>query len=772
MDLDPLDGSKYSIHLKTRSESVKNRKRARVLGLGSRISLPRLGSRRSWRTTPPTNADLIPTTAHPPPLLPRSLRRAKCASFSSPPPDSANVPIGKREQQEKIDRNASCGRLGSYISRSVYTVSGPFHPFGGAVDIIVVEQPDGSYKSSPWYVRFGKFQGVLKTREKMVSISVNGVEADFQMYLNHKGEAVFLKEVDEENGESVYSPPSSSGEDTDKQPGKRRSTEEKGEENASDVVRTESLERAEIAADLLDLKWSTNLASPRCKKDNNASRFSAVDALKDENLPVDGCGYDETGLISRLSYQEQETVEENAAEMKYYVVETATSVESVDEDNNLSNSEKLMTNDVSVVSEVAKSDSQIQDSVEKLNDLPDSVQNMTQSIYDFQEPLDIQQCIAKGNQFSFVHEERISVNGGPTNGASESIVTEYSELVSLHQSNDSHKDIDSQSVTTASSLGYLTCSPVEEQIVLGEDEASKHGSSVGPLCNPPISICDILESRISEEEQLLFGDLDDFGSTDAKQLEFRQADHERKETDSSFSSKVADGVNESSDAKCFSNFSLDQSVITDYINDDNLLGRRLRSISSDVCINKADVHSKELTRMVRSLPSMGPLCNNLEASDRGHSFNPSLYPGVDSCTDNHQIPSDQTSEDVKIPQESEEGHANLPIVYTSRLTPGFLCGDGTLGVISDVDGTITRMEKPYQMDLSSSPQMASFLLYSEKDIKALFPADTNPFYAGFGNRDTDEFSYLKVGIPRGKIFIINPKVCEKCYLYCKRALQV
>ncbi|MCH85275.1 phosphatidate phosphatase LPIN3, partial [Trifolium medium] len=42
-------------------------------------------------------------------------------------------------------------------------------------------------------------------------------------------------------------------------------------------------------------------------------------------------------------------------------------------------------------------------------------------------------------------------------------------------------------------------------------------------------------------------------------------------------------------------------------------------------------------------------------------------------------------------------------------------------------------------------------------IKALFPADCNPFYAGFGNRDTDEISYLKVGIPLGKIFIINPK---------------
>lgn len=28
-----------------------------------------------------------------------------------------------------------------------------------------------------------------------------------------------------------------------------------------------------------------------------------------------------------------------------------------------------------------------------------------------------------------------------------------------------------------------------------------------------------------------------------------------------------------------------------------------------------------------------------------------------------------------------------------------------------------------------------------QDIRALFPADWNPFYAGFGNRDTDEVAY-------------------------------
>lgn len=42
-----------------------------------------------------------------------------------------------------------------------------------------------------------------------------------------------------------------------------------------------------------------------------------------------------------------------------------------------------------------------------------------------------------------------------------------------------------------------------------------------------------------------------------------------------------------------------------------------------------------------------------------------------------------------------------------------------------------------------------------EDIRALFPPEWQPFYAGFGNRDTDEISYLAVGVPAAKIFIIN-----------------
>eukprot|EP00271_Cylindrocystis_brebissonii_P009506 TRINITY_DN2442_c0_g1_i1.p1 TRINITY_DN2442_c0_g1~~TRINITY_DN2442_c0_g1_i1.p1 ORF type:complete len:1501 (-),score=396.45 TRINITY_DN2442_c0_g1_i1:142-4644(-) len=69
-----------------------------------------------------------------------------------------------------------------------------FQPRGGAVDVIVVQQEDGSYKSAPWYVRFGKFQGILKRREKVVTLVVNDVVADFHMYLDGEGEAYFVRE--------------------------------------------------------------------------------------------------------------------------------------------------------------------------------------------------------------------------------------------------------------------------------------------------------------------------------------------------------------------------------------------------------------------------------------------------------------------------------------------------------------------------------------------------------------------------------------------------
>ena len=42
-------------------------------------------------------------------------------------------------------------------------------------------------------------------------------------------------------------------------------------------------------------------------------------------------------------------------------------------------------------------------------------------------------------------------------------------------------------------------------------------------------------------------------------------------------------------------------------------------------------------------------------------------------------------------------------------------------------------------------------------MRELWPPEHNPFYAGFGNRDSDEMAYVAAGMPRARIIIINPQ---------------
>ncbi|XP_020941228.1 phosphatidate phosphatase LPIN1 isoform X4 [Sus scrofa] len=65
----------------------------------------------------------------------------------------------------------------------------------GCIDIIVVRQPNGSLQCSPFHVRFGKM-GVLRSREKVVDIEINGESVDLHMKLGDNGEAFFVQETD------------------------------------------------------------------------------------------------------------------------------------------------------------------------------------------------------------------------------------------------------------------------------------------------------------------------------------------------------------------------------------------------------------------------------------------------------------------------------------------------------------------------------------------------------------------------------------------------
>ncbi|XP_047674325.1 phosphatidate phosphatase LPIN1-like isoform X1 [Tachysurus fulvidraco] len=66
----------------------------------------------------------------------------------------------------------------------------------GCIDVIVVRRPDGSLHCSPFHVRFGKM-GVLRSREKVVDIEVNGEPVSLQMKLGDSGEAFFIMESDD-----------------------------------------------------------------------------------------------------------------------------------------------------------------------------------------------------------------------------------------------------------------------------------------------------------------------------------------------------------------------------------------------------------------------------------------------------------------------------------------------------------------------------------------------------------------------------------------------
>ncbi|KAF2006647.1 LNS2-domain-containing protein [Amniculicola lignicola CBS 123094] len=64
----------------------------------------------------------------------------------------------------------------------------------GAVDVIVVEQPDGTLACSPFHVRFGKFQ-LLRPSDKKVEFKVNNVKQEYAMKLGEGGEAFFVFET-------------------------------------------------------------------------------------------------------------------------------------------------------------------------------------------------------------------------------------------------------------------------------------------------------------------------------------------------------------------------------------------------------------------------------------------------------------------------------------------------------------------------------------------------------------------------------------------------
>ena len=78
---------------------------------------------------------------------------------------------------------------------------------GVTADCSSCGQEDGSLRSSPWYLRIGKYKVLRNPRDRAIKITVNEQLVDFEMKLSSTGDAYFTEETDERPAEEDMTSP-------------------------------------------------------------------------------------------------------------------------------------------------------------------------------------------------------------------------------------------------------------------------------------------------------------------------------------------------------------------------------------------------------------------------------------------------------------------------------------------------------------------------------------------------------------------------------------
>ncbi|KAF5758963.1 putative phosphatidate phosphatase [Helianthus annuus] len=737
------------------------------------------------------------------------------------------------------------GRLGSYISQGVYTVSGPFHPFGGAVDIVVVQQQDGSLKSSPWYVRFGKFQGVLKAKVRVVDINVNGVDAGFHMYLDPRGEAYFLREVDSEEAEAASSCSSksvnyefdrcnsardvSNGALVSRTDSKRSrilgfvlGKRSMKEENGSNIGRKTSLETAEIAADLLEMKWSTNLSSRTDSGEIMGGRLEAslvlheehfVNTLEDSRVDheVPPMEVDETvvtddvSCVSKDIDESSRTQIDDTKEPEVGLITGQGSLKIISESYT-----EVATDQADASIEV--SCQKIDDNLEKEVDETNEIRPLLESDGDFQ--------VSE----QYVEEQLIF---GDLDDANPSINKIEHEV----------KHAGSESTSVMYSPDQLTVSTYQEH---SKDDLE---GLIGDIRKCPSNLdfsrsCEVPEAEDGRHAKSLPNMWCQFDDPVPDNHDDPQSDRSVGKLKASKWDLLRDDASRIKKANVGKELAPNADSLPNDLKDG--------SIASGGPPGIGDGGSGRWRMWpFRRLGSKNVSENGKKDSDVSAVAETNVDTVAETNVEKERCSPKSNKKQIRTLTPTPEQLASLNLAEGQN-TVTFTFSTSVLGtqkvdariylwrwdtriVISDVDGTITKSdvlgqfmplvgrdwshigvtplfsaikENGYQMlylsaraisqasitkqflfnlkqdgkALPDGPVVISpdglfpslfrevirrvpheFKIACLEDIKVCFPSDRNPFYAGFGNRHTDEFSYLKVGIPKGKIFIINSK---------------
>jgi len=84
--------------------------------------------------------------------------------------------------------------IGKFVSSITQAFDVNQSNLSGSIDVIAIRQPDGSLKCTPFHARFGKFK-LLKSKDKVVRLQVNGADVPLRMKLGEAGEAFFEEEL-------------------------------------------------------------------------------------------------------------------------------------------------------------------------------------------------------------------------------------------------------------------------------------------------------------------------------------------------------------------------------------------------------------------------------------------------------------------------------------------------------------------------------------------------------------------------------------------------
>ncbi|CAM6072091.1 unnamed protein product [Sphagnum tenellum] len=723
--------------------------------------------------------------------------------------------------------------VGRYISQGVYTVAGPFHPFGGAVDIIVVEQEDGTFKSTPWYVKFGKFQGVLKRREKVVDVAVNGNDVNFHMYLDATGEAYFLKDVDSDTEVSILSPPSaaSSGDDivvetlaveavkpdynvqakVEIQESQEAAEKPCSRENLARrsilgtvfrgygrerplagpdcaLERVSSVQTAEIVSDLLDNSWGYGSGGKVGQGTANNSQATAVSSsLNSQHMAAvsnskSKTSDSQTSFTAETMGPEEEPVINERTDVpanKYSTLSSSLHLqggegsrteaadncvmfESVDRD--ISDIQSALSRSVGSepLRHTQRSAGRRDSSLE--NYVRSPAEGTHEQLEGFMENIEkkgVRSPVGSGVELSLCRhllKEHM--------GMEEAAEAFTSARVSLHEFKNSSASIMANDKLIIRVGGQYYPWNVAAQIVLGilafgqvimpvtdsaisveRPEPVAKSQAVGtlvptatggwklwpfPLRRPKTPEQGIAANSLASRDAFLETAGKAVQSPFVNNSHLQNGYYERPRKNKvrtiiPTSEMLAQmNLKEGSNRITFTFFTrmLGKQQVDAKV---YLWKWNTRIVISDVdgTITKSDVLGQVMPLVGKDWTQSGVARLFSSIKENGYEL---LFLSARAISQ-----ADLTRQFLFSVKQDGETLPNGPVVISP-------------------DGLFPSL---YREVIRRTPH--EFKIACLQDIRSLFPEDCNPFYAGFGNRDTDEISYLKVGIPKGKIFIINPR---------------